>query len=217
MDRRAGGKRSFRPAGPTVLPSTKSSLLAAAQGAVEDVLREAVILAILVTHPDLIERFETALETLDVSLPEHEAVRAALLRHEGREEISQAVGAAALEKLFSARHVRIAPAVRNTEDTDLAAQCVAEELAKLAARRGHAREIEDAARDMEDLADEGLTWRLSQAAEALGRAGRGDAEDKTEYEVAPNGVRISRDERNALDAILESARRGSGPEKLEPE
>ncbi|MBT8456928.1 MAG: DNA primase [Alphaproteobacteria bacterium] len=217
MDRRAGGKRSFRPAGPTVLPSTKSSLLAAAQGAVEDVLREAVILATLVTHPDLIERFETALETLDVSLPEHEAVRAALLRHEGREEISQAVGPAALEKLFSARHVRIAPAVRNTEDTDLAAQCVAEELAKLAARRGHAREIEDAARDMEDLADEGLTWRLSQAAEALGRAGRGDAEDKTEYEVAPNGVRISRDERNALDAILESARRGSGPEKLEPE
>ncbi|NNK66666.1 MAG: DNA primase [Rhodobacteraceae bacterium] len=217
MDRRAGGQRSFRPAGPTVLPSTKSSLLAAAQGAVEDVLREAVILATLVTHPDLIERFETALETLDVSLPEHEAVRAALLRHEGREEISQAVGPAALEKLFSARHVRIAPAVRNTEDTDLAAQCVAEELAKLAARRGHAREIEDAARDMEDLADEGLTWRLSQAAEALGRAGRGDAEDKTEYEVAPNGVRISRDERNALDAILESARRGSGPEKLEPE
>ncbi|MEL6311867.1 MAG: DNA primase, partial [Pseudomonadota bacterium] len=164
--------------------------------------REAVILATLVTHPSLIERFESALETLDLTLPEHAAVRDALLSEEAPEAIRDAAGPAALEKLFSPRHVQISPSVRNDWDAELAAQCVAEELAKLAARRGAAREIEDAMRDLDDLADEGVTWRLSQAAEAVTRAGRGQAEDKTEYEVAPNGVRISRDEKGALDALI---------------
>ncbi|MEO0654845.1 MAG: DNA primase [Pseudomonadota bacterium] len=196
------GERRWKPGPAPVLPSTKSSLLAAAQGAVEDVLREAVILATLVTHPSLIERFESALETLDLTLPEHAAVRDALLSEEAPEAIRDAAGPAALEKLFSPRHVQISPSVRNDWDAELAAQCVAEELAKLAARRGAAREIEDAMRDLDDLADEGVTWRLSQAAEAVTRAGRGQAEDKTEYEVAPNGVRISRDEKGALDALI---------------
>ncbi|MEO1788229.1 MAG: DNA primase [Pseudomonadota bacterium] len=202
-NRRKGpiGKR-WTPGPDPALPSTKSSLLAAAQGAVEDVLREAVILATLVTHPSLVEHFEGALETLDLTLPEHAAVRDALLRETAPEAIRAAAGAAALEKLFAPRHVQISPSVRNDRDADLAAQCVAEELAKLAARRGAAREIEDAMRDLDDLADEGLTWRLSQAAEAVARAGRGQAEDKTEYEVAPNGVRISRDEKGALDALI---------------
>ncbi|MEM9473685.1 MAG: DNA primase [Pseudomonadota bacterium] len=202
--RPAGGQgvRRWKPGPAPVLPSTKSSLLAAAQGAVEDVLREAVILATLVTHPSLIERFESALETLDLTLPEHAAVRDALLSEEAPEAIRDAAGPAALEKLFSPRHVQISPSVRNDWDAELAAQCVAEELAKLAARRGAAREIEDAMRDLDDLADEGVTWRLSQAAEAVARAGRGQAEDKTEYEVAPNGVRISRDEKGALDALI---------------
>jgi len=202
--RPAGGQgvRRWKPGPAPVLPSTKSSLLGAAQGAVEDVLREAVILATLVTHPSLIERFESALEALDLTLPEHAAVRDALLSEEAHEAIRDAAGPAALEKLFSPRHVQISPSVRNDWDAELAAQCVAEELAKLAARRGAAREIEDAMRDLDDLADEGVTWRLSQAAEAVARAGRGQAEDKTEYEVAPNGVRISRDEKGALDALI---------------
>ncbi|MEL6645482.1 MAG: DNA primase [Pseudomonadota bacterium] len=207
---RAKGARRWKPGPEPALPSTKSSLLAAAQGAVEDVLREAVILATLVTHPSLIERFESALETLDLTLPEHAAVRDALLANSAPEDIRVAAGDAALEKLFAPRHVQISPSVRNDEDSELAAQCIAEELAKLAARRGAAREIEDAMRDLDDLADEGLTWRLSQAAEAMARAGRGQVEDKTEYEVAPNGVRISRDEKGALDALIRQTRGGKG-------
>ena len=177
-DRRKGPSGKHWAPGPDpALPSTKSSLLAAAQGAVEDVLREAVILATLVTHPSLVEQFESALETLDLTLPEHAAVRDALLSETAPDLIRAAAGTAALEKLFAPRHVQISPSVRNDRDADLAAQCVAEELAKLAARRGAAREIEDAMRDLDDLADEGLTWRLSQAAEAVARAGRGQAED----------------------------------------
>ncbi|MEM1065813.1 MAG: DNA primase [Pseudomonadota bacterium] len=199
---RAGGRSWGSPKGPPVLAATKSSLLAAAHGAVEDVLREAVILATLVTHPTLVERFESALETLDLSLPEHEAVRDALLAHTTTEAIEGAAGTEALEKLFAPRHVRISPGIRHRDDRELAATCIAEELAKLAARRGAAREIAEAERDLSDLADEGLTWRLSQAADAVARAGRGQAEDKTEYEIAPNGVRISREEKGAFDEIL---------------
>lgn len=199
---RGPGRAWGAPKGPPVLPATKSSLLAAAQGAVEDVLREAVILATLVTHPTLVERFESALETLDLSLPEHEAVRDALLAHSTAEAIEGAAGTEALEKLFAPRHVQISPGIRHREDRDLAATCIAEELAKLAARRGAAREIAEAERDLSDLADEGLTWRLSQAADAVAKAGRGQAEDKTEYEIAPNGVRISREEKGAFDEIL---------------
>ncbi|MEM9344933.1 MAG: DNA primase [Pseudomonadota bacterium] len=185
-----------------VKPSTKTSLLAAASGAVEDVLREAVILATLVTHPAAVERFLSDLEVLDLTLPEHDAVRWALLTFDSREEIENAAGAGALEKVFAPSHVAIAPGVRNADDLDLAIQCVAEELAKLAASRGAKREIEEAAEDLGDLADEAVTWRLSQAAEARERARRGDVEDRTEYDVAPNGVRLSREERGALDALL---------------
>ena len=199
---RGTGRQPWRPKGPTVLPSTKSSLLAAG-GDVEDTLREAVILAVLVSNPDAVEAVEGELETLDLSKPEHDAIRHALLTCGSREEIERSVPPEALEKLFQPRHVRIVPSVANPGDTDAARQCVAEELAKLAARRGAAREIEDAVEDIAALADEAVTWRLSQAAEAREQAGRGLAEDKAQYDLAPNGVRIDRAERGALDAILE--------------
>lgn len=80
--------------------------------------------------------------------------------------------ATALETLRADPHVRSAPPVRKPEDRDLALLCVAEGLAKIEARRGAAAEIAEAMEDVERLADEGLTWRLSQAAEARNRAER---------------------------------------------
>ncbi|MEM9032647.1 MAG: DNA primase, partial [Pseudomonadota bacterium] len=61
------GRRNWAPKpwqrrGPAVLASTKASLLGAADGSSEDTLREAVILATLVTHPSLVQEFESALE-----------------------------------------------------------------------------------------------------------------------------------------------------------
>ena len=76
----------------------------------------------------------------------------------------------ALDALMARPHVQIAPPVRNRADEVLATFCLAEELAKLDARRGAEREIADAVEDMSGLADEGLTWRLSQAADARHRA-----------------------------------------------
>jgi len=61
------------------------------------------------------------------------------------------------------------------------------------------------------VADETLTWRLAQAAEARNMAMRSQQEDRTEYETGPNGARINRDERASLDALMDQigfAKRG---------
>jgi DNA primase len=181
--------RKFAPPG-GALATTRSSLLAQAQGPVEEVLREAVILATLILHPALIHRFESALERLDLTGEDHDTLRQMILAGAGMSDLHAKIAQsapAALDAVLSRPHVAIAPPVRNREDDDLAALCLAEELAKLEARRGARREIEDAMEDMDGLPDEGLTWRLSQAAEARHRSektGTSDSSDLGEDRAA---------------------------------
>jgi DNA primase len=177
---RKGGK--FAPPG-GALASTRSSLLAQAQGPDADVLREAVILATLIVHPALIHRFESALERLDLTGEDHDTLRQMILAGGNIPDLQSKIAAsapAALDALLSRPHVAIAPPVRNRADDDLAALCLAEELAKLEARRGARREIDDAMEDMDGLPDEGLTWRLTQAAEARHRSERSSQNDSAD-------------------------------------
>ncbi len=188
---RPGGARGagrFRPAPPAEpLPGTRASLLAAAPGAeVGDYLREAMILAIALAHPDCFTRFESQIETVDLRDPGHERLRHALLTaaHDGdaaplREKVARAAGAE-LEKLFALAHVRIAPPVQPGAEGEFAAMCLAEELARLDARRGVEAEVAEAMEDLSGLADEGLTWRLGQAAEARHRAERSKLDDDSD-------------------------------------
>lgn len=166
--------------------ATKQSMLATAPGPeVEDHLREAMILAICAAHPGLVARFESQLESILLHDPDHEVLRHAMLHltHETpdrmREQILAAAGAA-LEKLMNLPHVRIAPPVQNAEDLELAQMCLAEELAKLEARRAARAEIEDAMEDLSGLADEGVTWRLTQAARARHQADRSKLDDTSD-------------------------------------
>jgi DNA primase len=173
-----------RPAiAPVPVAASKASALAANGTAAEQHLLASVLLATLVNHPALITRFETALETLTLHHPDHRRLASALLRHAHsdnfQENLTQDAGPI-LETLMAERHVQIAPPV-HANDPDLALHCVAEGLAKLTARRGALQEIEDAMEDMSGLVDEGLTWRLSQAAQARNRA------DKTNLESADMG------------------------------
>jgi DNA primase len=172
-------KGRFAPPG-GALATTRSSLLAQAQGPVDEILREAVILATLILHPALIHRFESALERLDLTGDDHDTLRQLILAGADMPDLHARIAAsapAALDALMSRPHVAIAPPVRNRTDDDLAALCLAEELAKLEARRGARREIDDAMEDMDGLPDEGLTWRLTQAAEARHRSERGGVTD----------------------------------------
>jgi DNA primase len=157
------------------LASTRSSLLAQGQTLVEETLREAVVLATLILHPRLIARFESALERMDLTGEDHDTLRQMILAGADMPDLPARIAAsapAALEALLSRPHVAIAPPVRNRQDDDLAALCLAEELAKLEARRGARKEIEDAMEDMDGLPDEGLTWRLAHAADARHRSER---------------------------------------------
>jgi DNA primase len=191
-----GPKGGWNTAPAAPVATSKASLLAGASDRVEDRLLASVLLATLIRHPGLIVRFESALETLVFEGADHRALSGLLLRHGHdlptlRDRLSHEAGAA-LETLMAERHVQIAPPVQS-DDLDLATACVAEALAKLSARRGALREIEDAMEDMTGLVDEGLTWRLGQAAEARNRA------DKTNLEDADMG-----EDRAALSKHLQS-------------
>ncbi len=184
--------------------TSKSSILAA--GADEDHLREAVILAVLIVNHDQCAPFEHALEQMLCSDPEHRALRDIIVRHvadpDGAALVAE-IGPERLENLIGQSHVSISPAVRRAGQSDVARMCLTEEFAKLTARRGHAREIEDAVEDLSGIADEGVTWRLQQSAAALDRAGRGDTDDRAEYETGDNGAQIKKEERNAFDKLLD--------------
>ena len=177
---RKGGKFA-PPAG--ALASTRLSLLAQSTGPIDEILREAVILATLILHPGLIHRFESALERLDLTGDDHDTLRQMILAGADMPDLHHRIAQsapAALDALLSRPHVAIAPPVRNSADHELAALCLAEELAKLEARRGARREIEDAMEDMGGLPDEGLTWRLTQSAEARHRSERSDRNDSAD-------------------------------------
>jgi len=191
------------------LVTTKSSILAN-ESESDEHLREAVILATAIANPAVLPQFEGELERMECKHPEHALIRGLIIQHAQdenlRDAISSQIGPETLEKLFSQRHVAITPAVRRAGDSELARMCLAEELAKLNARRGHVRELAEAMEDLQGLADEGLTWRLGQAARALEGAQDEANDDKAEYEVGENGARMKRDERDAFAKLYEQIR-----------
>lgn len=191
--------------------TSKSSVLAS--GVDADYLREAVILAVLIVHHDQCLLFEAEIERLTCSDPNHREIRDLILRHAGDEngdDLRAQIGPKRLEKLLGQRHVSVTPAVRRAGDSEMARMCLTEEFGKLSARQGHAREIEDAVEDLSGVADEGVTWRLQQSAAALARAGRGDTEDRAEYETGENGAQMKKEERDAFDRLLNQIGFGQG-------
>lgn len=162
---------------PQPLSSTRASALVRGDEASDEELREAVILAILIAHPPLIRRFEADLERMDLSSEDHRTLRATLLTTPPADLGAALNPLAALDVLMARPHVQIAPPVRNRKDTDLALMCLTEEFAKLDARRGARREVAEAVEDLTGIADEGLTWRLAQAASARHRADHPNRDD----------------------------------------
>jgi DNA primase len=194
------------------MPSTKSSALATGDAHVGDRLREAVILAVLASTPEVVEEFEGGIEALVCADRDHAVLRDVILRHAQagsevlREKIFDALGPESLDNLMSSRHVAIVPCIRTPGNADMARMTVAEELAKLSAAKGLNAEIADAMHDLEGVADEGVTWRLSQAAAAAADASRSGKDDNAEYDTGDNGARISRSERDAFAALMDQIR-----------
>ncbi|QGX99038.1 DNA primase [Roseovarius faecimaris] len=204
---RSGPRRKWNAPDPAT-PAAKASLLVAAGEAATIQMREAVILATAALCPDVVEEFEHALEAMDCTNPDHARLRDVILHHAdtGAESlalyIEQKIGADALEKLLRLPHVALAPSVRRPAEQEIARMTMAEELAKLDAHRGLAAEISEASEDISHVADESVTYRLHQAAEARNRALRSEQEDRAEYDLADNGARLKREEKARLDALL---------------
>lgn len=202
---------------PMPTDSARASLLAN-ESAPQDSLREAVILATLLRLPQLVRRFESALERLEFGSEDHNRLLSLILTHGHGADCAERVRAdspAALDRLMANPHVRIIPSMRPRSDpqmdVEFAEACVAEALARLQADRMLRAELREAAEDLEGLADEGLTWRIGKATEARLSAARGPQEQKTEAIVAENGVELDREElelKRKMDAQIDFTRGG---------
>jgi DNA primase len=190
--------------------STKSSLLVAGGREAETHLREAVILATLVSCPEVVDRFDGQVDRLECRDPDHAVLRDLILRHAGegaetlRARIEAELGGERLEKLMSLPHVTLAPPVRQPGDAELASLTLREELGKLLTQRGVQAEMVEATADMAGRADEAITWRLGQAAQARNNALRSYEDDDAEYELGENGAPVKRDEKEQFAALLSS-------------
>jgi DNA primase len=169
-----GPKGTFRQAAPQAAhASTRSTLLASADSArVVEAMREEIIVATLLRHPDLVAHFESELDRAEMASDIAARLRDAMI---AQAEIPQADR----EQLLALPHVACAPPVRSA-DPDFAALILSEEFAKLFARRGVDAELSDALQDMARATDEGLTWRLAQAADARARSERSRLSDQTD-------------------------------------
>ncbi|WP_108858984.1 DNA primase [Ruegeria sp. Alg231-54] len=188
-------------------PGARSSFLASSETA-DIQMREAAILAIAILNPTVVVQFEHQLEEMECHDPDHAALRAAILRHaiddpeHLKDHIFETLGGEVLENLLALRHVAVIPCVFKPGDVEKAEMTLAEELAKIKAFRGLDAEIAEAAEELSDLADEALTYRLAQAAEERNRTSRSQNEDRAVFDIADNGARINRDEKDAFQAIM---------------
>ena len=188
-------------------PGARASFLASSENA-DIQLREAAILAIAILNPQVVVQFEHQLEDMECQNPNHAALRDAILRHaiddpdNLKDHIIETLGPQALENLLALRHVAVIPCVFKPGDVEKAEMTLAEELAKIKALRGLDAEIAEAAEELSELADEALTYRLAQAAEERNRTSRSQNEDKAVFDIADNGARINRDEKDAFQAIM---------------
>jgi DNA primase len=210
-----GGKWQQAPENAKVV--TKSSVLAGTSSPEIDAhLGEAKILAALIGTPEVAVEFERGLESLTCRSTDHADIRRLILRNIGvdaevlRENIFEALGPFALENLLNAGHVAIIPCIRTPGDVEMVRMTVTEELAKLDAVRGLNAEIADATEDLTGVADEDVTYRLSQAAKAVQESVRSTEETKVEFDLGANGAKMDKGERSALDALMETIRFSKG-------
>jgi DNA primase len=172
-----------------------------------------VILAALVVNPWLVHRFEGELERLETTGPDHGRILAALApARDGATQarLIEALGEDALEKLFAPRHVQLCAGVRQGGDPEAAEQCVRGELEKLfrargaRSRRGRPRSRSPGSRTR------GSPGGCARPPRGSRRRSAAVAEDRTEFVVADNGVRVSKDEKAASQALFAAIDFGKG-------
>ena len=189
--------------------NTKSSMLAIQSDETNWRLRESLILASAIKNQSAALKNESALERCPITTPDLVEIMNAILINlhikktdagmsDGFEEnIQNSLGYSPIDKLMKLKPLKKHPYLKNNTDPDLIQQTLEEELAKHVALIGAQNEIKEAEQDLTGLVDEGLTWRLQQAAMAKTKATRAIEEEDTETDE--NSLEMSKNLQNMLD------------------
>lgn len=188
--------------------STKASALASGNDRVAQYIHEAVIVAAVLVCPAVLEDVRSLLEGVDFDDQNLNAMLRLMVqsknqtRSELEAQIAAELGPQVIEKLFSAGHVRMAARLFKSDQTENARAAILEALGKLSSHKGLAAELKELQEAGEEALDETAVWRLKEAAKAGHNALKAVQEDKVQYQMAQNGARINRSEKERFDEIL---------------
>ena len=189
--------------------NTKSSMLAIQSDETNWRLRESLILASAIKNQSAALKNESALERCPITTPDLVGIMNAILINlhikktdagmsdSFEENIQNSLGYSPIDKLMKLKPLKKHPYLKNNTDPDLIQQTLEEELAKHVALIGAQNEIKEAEQDLTGLVDEGLTWRLQQAAMAKTKATRAIEEEDSETDE--NSLDMSKNLQNMLD------------------
>ena len=189
--------------------NTKASMLAIQSNETNWRLRESLILASAIKNQSAALKNESALERCPITTPDLVEIMNAILINlhikktdagmsdSFEENIQNSLGYSPIDKLMKLKPLKKHPYLKNNTDPDLIQQTLEEELAKHVALIGAQNEIKEAEQDLTGLVDEGLTWRLQQAAMAKTKATRAIEEEDSETDE--NSLEMSKNLQNMLD------------------
>jgi DNA primase len=92
--------------------------------------------------------------------------------------------------------------MKRSHDVDMTIMTVQSELHKLTIQRGLAAELEEVSYAAKQDVDETSVWRITRAVEAKNNSLVPSSEDKAAYDMAENGARINRSEKDGWDKLL---------------
>ncbi|MDA9613341.1 DNA primase [Paracoccaceae bacterium] len=171
--------------------------------------KEGVILAILVKYPNLIETNKEQLTTMDWNSKDHVSLLDEIINmgHLGHKEIAENLekkfGDKALGKLFKQSYVNIIPCLGTKNDPQQAELILLDEIKKLEIQRGLDAELQEVVNSSAEELDETAFWRLGQATQVRLSSNKSEKDDLNNFETAPNGVKLNREEKSQFDALLE--------------
>ena len=189
--------------------NTKSSMLAIQSDETNWRLRESLILASAIKNQSAALKNESALERCPITTPDLVEIMNAILINlhikktdagmsdSFEKNIQNSLGYSPIDKLMKLKPLKKHPYLKNNTDPDLIQQTLEEELAKHVALIGAQHESKEAEQDLTGLVDEGLTWRLQQAAMAKTKATRAIEEEDSETDE--NSLEMSKNLQNMLD------------------
>ena len=172
-------------------------------------LKENVILAILIKYPSLIDLNKEKLITMHWSSDDHSLLLEEVMEmgHLNTEDITQSLeskfGDKISGKIFNQKHVTIIPCLGGKNDVDQAALILSDEINKLQIQRGLDVELAEVVNSSNEELDETAFWRLGQATQIKMTANKSENDGAMNFEIAPNGAKLNKDEKSQFDALLE--------------